>query len=183
MTMSTNERAHCLRPRQTLLSSALFALLVCGSLLAQTTDQDRVTIYNLRKSCADEARKWLKSSSFQSAPNDLYYNYKIHYSVKLNGCFVLQSDTIYDDKKYNGHSTVPYQRRVMVADIHSDESVAYYWASYSDDSGLFLHDCRLPPDGKAYCKIHGKVSDAPRDDNDNDITKEWSDAIKPYMDE
>ena len=62
-------------------------------------------------------------------PTDLYYRYRIHYSIKLNGCFVLQRDTVYD-MKYKGPGIVPYQLTVMVVDIHADDSVANYSANY-----------------------------------------------------
>jgi hypothetical protein len=165
-----------------MICPAILGLFVWESSHAQTSNPDRVTVYNLRKSCAEEARRWLKSHPLASPPNDEYYSYKIHYSVKLNGCFVLQSNMTHD-MKYKGAGIIPYQRRVIVTDIHSDEDVAEYWASYNSDRGLFIHGCRLPPDSKTFCKIHGSVNAAPVDDRDTDLTKEWSDAVKPYMEE
>ena len=95
---------------------------------------------------------------------------------------MLQRDTVYD-MKYKGPGIVPYQLTVMVVDIHADDSVANYSANYHPERGLAINNCQLPPDSKIFCKVHGKANDAPMDDRDSDITKEWADAIKPYMEE
>jgi len=169
-----------------IIAPAILAFFGSDLLFAQTANQsasqDRATIYNLGKTCAEEGRKWLKSNGAIGKPTDPYYSYKIHYSVKLNGCFLLQRNTVYDDSNKT-LGTYPYRLTVIVVDIHSDDGVADYAANYHPERGLFINLCRLPPDDKVYCKIHGKASGAPMDDRDSDITKEWADAIEPYMEE
>jgi hypothetical protein len=171
---------------KTLPPLLVLGLVLGNGVVAQTASrsdsQDRIAIYKLRQSCAEEGRRWLKSNGLAVKPTDMYYSYKIHYSVKLNGCFVLQRNTVYDNN-YKGPDIVPYRLVVNVSDIHADDSVANYTLSRRPDIGYFINNCQLPPDSKLFCRIHGKANGAPMDDRDPDITKEWADSIKPYMEE
>jgi hypothetical protein len=63
-------------------------------------------------------------------------------------------------------------------DIQESATLAHL-TSNNAHGYLFINDCTLPPD-LHNCVGHGDARSL-ADEKDEDVSKEWADAIRPYM--